>query len=118
MRSKLPRTVRMARRLRREMSLPEVKLWLLLRKQREGIRFRRQHPIGHYALDFYCPETKLAIEIDGMVHDMGNQPIRDEVRDAWLAGQGIVTIRIAAKDVLADAEGVAYGLVSLVLSQR
>lgn len=118
MRSKRPHTVRMARRLRRVMSLPEAKLWLILRARPEGVRFRRQHPIGPYALDFYCSEAKLAIEIDGIAHDMGIRPVRDEVRDAWLAGQGIRTIRIAAKDVLADAEAVADGLVRLVLSQR
>lgn len=118
MRSKLSRTVKMARALRRRMTLPEVKLWLILRAQPEGIRFRRQHPIGLYALDFYCAEAKLAIEIDGIVHDMGNQPARDWVRDAWLAGQGIETIRIAANDVLVDAESVADGLVRMVLSRR
>jgi len=118
MRSKRAKTVRMARRLRRTMTLPEVKLWLILRKQPEGIRFRRQHPIGHYALDFYCPEAKLAIEIDGIVHDMGSQPARDVARDVWLAEQGIETIRIAAQDVLVDAEAVADGLVRLVLSRR
>ena len=118
MRRKLPRTVRLARSLRRRMSLPEVKLWLILRTRPNGIRFRRQHPVGPYVLDFYCPEAKLAVEIDGIVHDMGDRPARDDVRCEWLAGQGIETIRIAAKDVLIDAESVADGLVRMVLSRR
>ncbi len=118
MRSKLPRTVKMARNIRRRMTLPEVKLWLILRTRPEGVRFRRQHPIGPYVLDFYSAEAKLAIEIDGIVHDMGDRPARDMVRDAWLAGQGIETIRIAANDVLANAEAVADGLVRLVLCRR
>jgi len=108
----------MARALRRRMTLPEVKLWLILRMRPEGIRFRRQHPIGPYSLDFYCPEAKLAVEIDGIVHDMGDQPARDMARDRWLAARGIETIRIAAKDVLAEPEIVAEGLVRIVLSRR
>lgn len=118
MRSKPAKTVRTARALRSQMSLPEVKLWLVLRGKPEGIRFRRQHPIGPYVLDFYCAKAMLAIEIDGIVHDMGNRPDRDLARDTWLEGQGIETIRIAAKDVLSDAESVADILVRKVLSRR
>ena len=60
-----------ARRLRRNMSLPEVLLWQILRRQPGHIKFRRQHPIGRYVLDFYVLELRLAIEIDGLAHHMG-----------------------------------------------
>ena len=100
-----------ARRLRRKMSLPEVLLWQILRKQPGYVKFRRQHPIGRYVLDFYVLELKLAIEIDGVGHDMGDRPERDDSRDKWLESQGIRMLRIAAKDVLADPAGVADSIV-------
>ena len=102
-----------ARRLRREMSLPEVMLWQILRKQPGGIKFRRQHPIGQYVLDFYVLNLKLAIEVDGASHDMGDRPQRDDLRGQWLESQGLQVIRIAAKDVLADPALVADGIVRL-----
>jgi very-short-patch-repair endonuclease len=100
-----------ARRLRRTLSLPEKLLWVRLR--RAEVRFRRQHPIGRYVLDFYCPAAKLAIEVDGAAHDFGNRPQRDDVRTAWLNGEGIQVLRIPAKDVLADPEAVADALLRL-----
>jgi very-short-patch-repair endonuclease len=94
------------------MTPPEVRLWLRLRQSSEGMpRFRRQHPLGPYVLDFYCPAAKLCVEVDGWGHNMGGQPGRDERRDAWLAAQGIATLRITAADVLADPDGVADSIV-------
>jgi very-short-patch-repair endonuclease len=102
-----------AKRLRRKMSLPEVLLWQILRKQPGYIKFRRQHPIGRYVLDFYVVELKLGLEIDGIAHDMGDRPARDETRDQWIESQGIRMIRIPAKDVLADPNAVADSIVRL-----
>ncbi len=104
---------RNARRLRRKMSLPEVLLWQILRKQPGYIKFRRQHPIGRYVLDFYVIESKLGIEIDGISHDIGDRPARDEERDRWIEAQGIRMLRISAKDVLADPNAVADSVVRL-----
>ena len=73
-------TVRRAKQLRREMTPPEVYLWQHLRAQ-TVVRIRRQHPIGPYILDFFCSKAKLAIEVDGIVHDMGDNPERDVARD-------------------------------------
>lgn len=67
------------------MSLPEVLLWRILRQRQTGFRFRRQHPIGTWVLDFYCPEAKLGIEIDGISHDMGDGPERDARRRRAIA---------------------------------
>ncbi len=100
-----------AKRLRRKMSLPEVLLWQILRKQPGCIKFRRQHPIGRYVLDFYVSELKLAIEIDGIAHDMGDRPARDKERGQWLEAQGIGIVRILAQDVLADPNAVADSIV-------
>jgi very-short-patch-repair endonuclease len=79
--------------------------------------FRRQHPVGPYVLDFYCPAAQLCIEVDGWGHNMGDQPERDERRDAWLARQGIKTLRIPAVDVLRDVEAVADVIVSTAIAR-
>ena len=92
-----------ARRLRGEMTLPEVVLWQALRKGRLArLRFRRQHPIGPYILDFYCAHARLAVEVDGFAHDTVAQARHDERREAWLAAQGITVLRVRAADVLRD----------------
>ncbi|MDQ8757733.1 DUF559 domain-containing protein [Sphingosinicella sp. LHD-64] len=91
-----------ARKLRRNLTLPEGLLWRELRKRQTGFRFRKQHPAGPFVLDFACLEAKLAIEIDGEVHDRGGRPVRDHTRDEWLANQGFRTLRIPAREVLKD----------------
>jgi len=103
------RAYKNARSLGRDLSLPEKLLWRRLKGA--SLRFRRQHPIGHYVLDFYCPTANLAIEIDGMAHDMGDRPQRDEVRTEWLNGAGIEVLRIPAMEVLADPDAIADALV-------
>jgi very-short-patch-repair endonuclease len=95
-----------ARRLRRSLTLPEGLLWQHLRNRPGGFKFRRQHPLGPYVLDFFCREAGLAVEVDGMAHEMGTNPERDQRRDAWLERQGIRTLRVTATDVLAQMEAV------------
>ncbi len=74
---------RNAKRLRREMTPPEIALWLALRQNDAGLRFRKQHAAGnHFVLDFYCAPAKLVIEVDGEAHEPGDRPVRDAVRDA------------------------------------
>jgi very-short-patch-repair endonuclease len=99
-------TVLKARRLRREMTLPEVLVWRVLRGRPEGYRFRRQHPSGLFVADFYCASARLVIEVDGVAHEMGDRLARDVRRDAWLAEQGVAVLRIPAKDVLHDLDAV------------
>jgi very-short-patch-repair endonuclease len=100
-----------ARRLRRELSLPEKLLWVRLRGAE--FRIRRQHPVGAYVLDFYCPGAQLAIEVDGIAHDMGDRPRRDETRAAWLAEHDIELLRLPAKEVLADPDAIADAVLRL-----
>jgi very-short-patch-repair endonuclease len=98
--------------LRKQMSLPEVLLWNLLRKSSDGVIFRRQHSFDqNIVVDFYCAKAKLCIEIDGIAHDMGDQPERDEQRDAFLAGLGLEVMRIPASEVLKSPLDVADALV-------
>ena len=100
-----------ARRQRRNMSLPEVKLWALLRRSPNDVKFRRQHSIGPYVADFYCPAAKLVIEVDGLIHDFSVE--RDQARDRYMRVLGLAILRIPAKDVMKDAHAVADGLVRL-----
>ncbi|MGI4877140.1 MAG: endonuclease domain-containing protein [Janthinobacterium lividum] len=111
-----PVIVDTARRLRRDMSLPEVMLWQELRQRPGGQKFRRQHAIGDFILDFYCSSARLAIEVDGRSHDHADQPERDIVRDTWLATQGVRCIRIAAAAVMSDAPGAASWLAAQAAS--
>ncbi len=83
--------------MRRTLTQPERTLWSLLRRNELGLHFRRQHPIGPYILDFYCAAARLAIEVDGPVHD--DQQARDERRTAWLATEGIHVLRFSTADV-------------------
>jgi very-short-patch-repair endonuclease len=99
-------TVARACRLRREMTLPEVLLWQMLRKRPAGLKFRHQHPAGQYVLDFYCASARLAIEVDGEAHGRGDRPERDARRDAWLARENVHVLRIPAKFILDDAAAV------------
>ena len=104
MRGTTKATVERARAQRRAMSQPEARLWQVLRTRPEGLKFRRQHPIGPYSLDFYCPHAKLGIEVDGEAHDMGDMPERDAARDRWIAEQGIAVLRISAAELYGDIE--------------
>jgi len=85
-----------ARELRRNATRPEQKLWLHLRgAQMEGFSFRRQHPIGPYVLDFYCPALKLAIELDGDQHGSDTNLACDAARSRFLQTKGIRVIRFS-----------------------
>jgi very-short-patch-repair endonuclease len=92
------------------MTLPEVKLWLALRRGGvAGLKFRKQHPFGPFILDFYCEAAKLAVEVDGWSHNMG--PLgRDERRDRWLTRQDVRVLRFTAEDVLKDLDGVVRSI--------
>jgi very-short-patch-repair endonuclease len=103
-----------AQRLRRTLSVPEVRLWNRLRARLPNQPvFRRQHPIGPYVLDFYCAKAHLAIEIDGIGHDMGGRPQRDERRDAWLKKHGVTVVRIPAAELSDGIDEAADAIVRL-----
>ncbi|WP_223908809.1 endonuclease domain-containing protein [Geobacter sp. AOG1] len=96
-----------ARVLRRTMTDAEQLLWhCLRRKQLGGFRFRRQHPIERFVLDFYCYEARLAVELDGGQHNYTDIKVRDAERSALLAYHGIRVIRFWNNEVLSTTEGV------------
>ena len=83
---------------------PEEMVWELVRGERLGFKFRRQHGIGDFIVDFYCPKKKLVIEVDGKFHK--EQKEQDDARDAILKSDGLKIVRIDAFDVYNDIEGV------------
>lgn len=95
-----------ARKQRRQMSPPEVLLWSQLRGKKLGFKVLRQHPIGPYVADFYVPAAKLVIEVDGSAHDYGNRPERDVARDRYMEERNYRAIRIGARDVMKNLDGV------------
>jgi very-short-patch-repair endonuclease len=98
--------------LRRNLSVPERLLWQQLRLRPQGLKFRRQHPIGPYIVDFCCLAERLIVEVDGIAHDMGDRPQRDGTRARFLKENGFRMLRISAQRVLADAVGTAEAIVA------
>jgi len=104
-------TVARAKKLRSEMTPPEALLWVRLRHRTPGYpTFRRQHPIGPYILDFYCASAKLAVEVDGQSHGMGDHPARDVRRERYLVDLGLRVLRYQASEVMKDPNGVAQAI--------
>lgn len=100
MRGRTPEIQQAARWLRSEMTGAERHLWDALRCESiRGMRFRRQHAIGRFVLDFYCPAHKLAIEVDGAVHDWPDQAEYDAARTAALEQRGIRVLRVRNEEV-------------------
>ncbi|MFA4892382.1 endonuclease domain-containing protein [Brevundimonas sp.] len=108
-----------AKAFRRQMTPPEARLWSCLRAGRfRSLKFRRQHPVGPYILDFYCAEARLAVEVDGMTHDHPDRIAHDRRRTAWLSTKGIKVIRLRATDVRDELEGVLGFLLIAVRERR
>jgi very-short-patch-repair endonuclease len=98
--------------LRASTTPPEAVLWSKLKsRQLNGLKFRRQHPIGPYVVDFYCARTKLVIEVDSSYHD-GRQ-IQDANRDEWMNAQSITIFRVSASELAKNEEGVLTEILSV-----
>ena len=107
-----------ARAFRKALTPPEFRLWQALRRNSLGkCKFRRQHPIGPYILDFYCAASKLAIEVDGAVHNEPAQIAHDRRRTAWLHDHGVRVVRLSAVSVMRDHEAVVDFIYELVRSR-
>lgn len=102
-----PEQTSVRRKLRRNATVFEAMLWHHLRGRRLlGYKFRRQHSIGRYVLDFYCPELRLGIEVDGGQH---SDPIiveKDVMRSEWLKHFRVTVIRFNNADVMNNCSGV------------
>lgn len=90
----------MARRLRRQSTAAERAAWRLLRNRGVlGLKFRRQHRLGRFIVDFYCPALRLVLELDGGYHAAAEQQARDAARAAALGARGLHVVRVANADV-------------------
>jgi len=110
-----------ARKLRRNMTDAERKLWSLLRNNRLGVKFRRQVPYGPYILDFYCVKARLVVELDGSQHYTPEGKRRDAKRDAYLRSDGLEVLRFLNDEVLSNeerVEQVIYEKVQDALNKR
>ena len=93
------------RELRQELTVAEKLLWAELRNRKlNGLKFRRQHPLDKFIVDFYCNEKKLVVELDGGVHDEKINKEYDEARSAMLAGLNIIVLRFKNEEVMNDIQ--------------
>jgi very-short-patch-repair endonuclease len=95
------------RRLRNALTPAEAALWSLLQRSKlRGRKFRRQHSIESYIVDFYCASENLVVELDGAAHDGAAQAARDEVRTRFFESIGLRVVRIENQDVFENPDGV------------
>jgi very-short-patch-repair endonuclease len=95
-----------ARRLRQESTDAERKLWLFLRNQGMGVKFRRQHPMGNFIVDFVCLEAKLVVELDGGQHDRDADRAADTEQTRYLEERGYRVLRFWNNEVLSEIDAV------------
>lgn len=100
--------------LRNDLPEPEKQLWQQLRKKQLGVKFRRQHGIGRYIADFYCPECKLVIELDGDSHYQAHAQEYDRERDNFMQALGITVLRFDNYEVMTNVEGVLMQIVQQI----
>jgi very-short-patch-repair endonuclease len=99
--------IEFARKLRQDATDPEALIWRCLRDRRVNKRkFRRQHPIKPFVLDFYCADLRLAIELDGGQHNSVEGKQRDKARETFFRSQGIETIRFTNDEVMRHTDSV------------
>lgn len=102
-----PKTFENARFLKKVVTDTEIILWEHLRGRRfKGFKFRRQHPIASYIVDFYCHEYKLVVEVDGEIHKLNDNPEYDKGRTNELESLGLKIIRFTNEEVEKNISGV------------
>ena len=93
--------------LRSRSTPAEISLWRLLQSSGlKGRKFRRQHGIGPYVVDFYCPAERLVIELDGAAHDSDAAASRDQERERFLKNSGVTVLRLENRSIFENPEGV------------
>jgi len=110
-----PEIFEKARTLRKHMTPSEKILWQHLKNRKLfGLKFRRQHPIAHFIVDFYCPQAKLVIELDGGIHDSKEQKEHDGNRTEELKQMGIKELRFGNDEVESNYELVLEKIANLL----
>ena len=103
-----------ARHLRRAATEAEVIMWELLRNRQRGVKFRRQHPIGPFIVDFYCSEAKVVVGCDGAPHFTDEGRLKDERRTSWLHSQDIEVIRFTSHEIADETQRVLEAIDSAI----
>ncbi len=115
----LPAIVGAARRQRREPTTAELKLWQALRNRAlTGLKFRRQHPVSCFILDFYCSEQKLCIEVDGEIHSQPEQRILDSQRTSALNQLGLYVLRFTNTEIEDNMDQVIQKILQFIQSKN
>src|SRR5207248_5344880 len=97
-----------AKQLRHDQTEAEVFVWSQLRSRRfSGFKFRRQHPLGNYIVDFVCLDRRIIVELDGGQHNELNHRAYDARRDAWLKQEGFEVLRYWNSDVFTEWDAMA-----------
>ena len=113
------RTRSTAKRLRRDQTDAERKMWRLLRPFRDdGIPFRRQAPVGPYVADFVWLSGRLVIEVDGGQHNEPRGEVKDSARTAWLRSQGFEVLRFWNNEVMRNGDGCQQAIADAVSKRR
>jgi len=95
-------TFQQAEQLRNNMTVAEKTLWNYLKTKPMGLKFRRQHPISKYIVDFYCHALKLVIEVDGGIHNLSSSSDSDKIRQGYLEAEGLVFLRVTNEEIEQD----------------
>jgi very-short-patch-repair endonuclease len=94
------------RKLRRGPTWAEKSFWTALRARQLGVKWRRQHSVGPYVLDFYCASKRVAVEFDGDPHFTEERQLRDAERDRYLTGRGIRVLRFTNEQAFRERDAV------------
>jgi very-short-patch-repair endonuclease len=108
-----PRNRAFARAMRSNMPDAEFRLWCELRNRGlDGLKFRRQHPIGPYIVDFFCPAKRLVVEVDGEQHSAEDNRRAGIQRTHWLETQGLMVIRFWTNEVIRELDAVCAAIIA------
>jgi len=102
------------RRLRENSTKSEILLWEKLKNKQLGFKFRRQHPLGVFILDFYCHEAKLCIEVDGEYHNQSQQIQYDQERTNQIISSGLIVIRFSNSQIENNVEQVVIEIKQII----
>ena len=102
-----------AKFLRRNQTPAEAKFWHMVRdKKIGGLKFRRQHPLGRFVVDFYCHELLLVVELDGNIHERKSVKMRDEIREQKIKELGLKVLRFSNEDVYFNLDLIADKIIA------
>ncbi|MDD2730801.1 MAG: endonuclease domain-containing protein [Candidatus Portnoybacteria bacterium] len=110
--------IKLRKDLRQKQTKAELLLWQRIRNKQLGYKFRRQHGIGPYVVDFYCPKAKAIVEIDGDIHFYEQNIKADKQREEYLKSQGLIVKRYTNLDVIKNISNVLEDLRSFLIAKK